>query len=671
MPEVQPTNNPVPSDHPADARDNFKRIDEVVNLQAPQTNPTRTGKRLNTLFGIESNYIASPINGGVWASGITFTAYNQYMAFNGVSYKPSFSTPLPYETQGSDPTVSSDSNFVEPFSEINSTNISNFTRIDFDSISDAVTSIGNGDYSLGTKISVDDYYGGATPNNSGVLFFKVVAAGTGTADGGKRIDVPGGAFQLEQILKSAPYDARAWGVRGVTGVDDATAFSAAVSYVESVTSKDRMQELYFDVLNLTSRVLINNYSAPFILRGNKIYDEYEVGEPCLVYGEDLSTNGIYEFQIKNFNIENRTSLSPTKTLGFVVYHSAYHVGIGVTTTGFQIGHEIVSCIGADYDMQSRTSTNEITNFQATITGSRRNNLVKYRNHKHKLTGSSGTAWIIEDGGGLDIQNQIHDVLPQGCRPYRLSRCYEQSERNANKIFGGWSENYGEVPALIEDSIVDIEQHFFVPRGSINPLDPNQTLEYCVQVTGSDSRVNAKNVFSTSAITSYIFNLDTTTMTDKNILLSTFDNVSGGVSGGVEVKASNVASSNGSQDGFSIELLGNVEASGFVFDLDAQLQAANLPVATDLSNSSIEIEFSGGAGLTNVALNFAKYSLGVTKNSGAYNCQNVVGGDGASTAPITVTFPSPRKPIFTFDSTTSSWQNLTAHFRFVRQSSRFQ
>ncbi len=129
MPDVQPTNNPVPSDHPADARDNFKRIDEIVNLQAAQTNPTRTGKRLNTLFGIESNYIASPINGGVWASGVTFTAYNQYMAFNGVSYKPSFSTPLPYETQGSDPTVSPDSNFVEPFSEINSTNISNYTDI--------------------------------------------------------------------------------------------------------------------------------------------------------------------------------------------------------------------------------------------------------------------------------------------------------------------------------------------------------------------------------------------------------------------------------------------------------------------------------------------------------------------------------------------------------------
>ncbi len=52
MPEVQPTNNPVPSDHPADARDNFKRIDEFVNLQSLQTSPTRTGKTIDTLFNI-------------------------------------------------------------------------------------------------------------------------------------------------------------------------------------------------------------------------------------------------------------------------------------------------------------------------------------------------------------------------------------------------------------------------------------------------------------------------------------------------------------------------------------------------------------------------------------------------------------------------------------------
>ncbi len=136
MPEVQPTNNPVPSDHPADARDNFKRLDEVLNLQAPVTSPTRTGVVLDTIYGVSSRYIASAINGGIWAAGIEFTAYNQYMAFNGVTYKPSFSTSLPYTTQGADPTAVPDSNFIEPFSDLNSFNLTEYSALSFPSVSD-------------------------------------------------------------------------------------------------------------------------------------------------------------------------------------------------------------------------------------------------------------------------------------------------------------------------------------------------------------------------------------------------------------------------------------------------------------------------------------------------------------------------------------------------------
>ena len=65
---------------------------------------------------------------------------------------------------------------------------------------------------LNQRWTVDDYYGGANPSDSGILFFKVVAAGTGTDDGGRYIDVPGGLFQLEQNLKK-PYHLKAWGAR--------------------------------------------------------------------------------------------------------------------------------------------------------------------------------------------------------------------------------------------------------------------------------------------------------------------------------------------------------------------------------------------------------------------------------------------------------------------------
>ncbi len=184
MPEVQPTNNPVPSDHPADARDNFKIIDEVVNLQAAQTSPTRTGKRLNTLFGIESNYTASPINGGVWASGVTFTAYNQYMAFNGVTYKPSFPTPLPYTTQGANPTTAPDSEFVEPFSEINSTNISSYTDLIFD---DVLSMSSHNNPSSGDVYKTKSYHSGwaalSAPPFGGAVYIVRPISEVSTPDG--------------------------------------------------------------------------------------------------------------------------------------------------------------------------------------------------------------------------------------------------------------------------------------------------------------------------------------------------------------------------------------------------------------------------------------------------------------------------------------------------------
>ncbi len=135
MPDVQPTNNPVPSDHPADARDNFKIIDEVVNLQSPQSSPTRTGRILKTLFGLESEFITAirnaggiPINGGVWASGQTFNSYNEFMIFNGVAYRPLSTTDLPYGPTGSAPDLS----FVGPYESFNAGDLGDYTTIQYE-----------------------------------------------------------------------------------------------------------------------------------------------------------------------------------------------------------------------------------------------------------------------------------------------------------------------------------------------------------------------------------------------------------------------------------------------------------------------------------------------------------------------------------------------------------
>jgi len=89
------TGNPVPSTDGRDLSDNAETIDAIVN-GATQTTASRTGKGLSTIKNLENQYVFTAINNGVWASGQTFTAVNQFMVFSGTAYKPKNSTTLPY-----------------------------------------------------------------------------------------------------------------------------------------------------------------------------------------------------------------------------------------------------------------------------------------------------------------------------------------------------------------------------------------------------------------------------------------------------------------------------------------------------------------------------------------------------------------------------------------------
>ena len=112
-------------------------------------------------------------------------------------------------------------------------NISDYTDLVFDSVSDAVSSVASGLAPIGSKLRIEDYYGGETPNNSGVLFFKVVPAGTGIHDGGKYIDVDA-TRQLEQNLKK-PYDFKAWGLsQSRTGAENDSSISSCLAYASEV-----------------------------------------------------------------------------------------------------------------------------------------------------------------------------------------------------------------------------------------------------------------------------------------------------------------------------------------------------------------------------------------------------------------------------------------------------
>ena len=82
--------------------------------------------------------------------------------------------------------------------------------------------------SLGDRISVDNYW---ENGNSGILFFRVVSASTGTHDGGKYIDLPFSNLQLEQNLK-VPYEATAWGCRGDGASDNIVQSTNVINYAK-------------------------------------------------------------------------------------------------------------------------------------------------------------------------------------------------------------------------------------------------------------------------------------------------------------------------------------------------------------------------------------------------------------------------------------------------------
>ena len=118
--------------------------------------------------------------------------------------------------------------------------VSDRTDLVFATVADAIAGTTSGGVSVtlkeGDTVTIEDY---ATGNNSGILFFKVVAGGTGTADGGKYIDIPALSLQLEQNMKH-PVDVAAFGAKGNynrisdTGDDDYQPIQNAINYAKGI-----------------------------------------------------------------------------------------------------------------------------------------------------------------------------------------------------------------------------------------------------------------------------------------------------------------------------------------------------------------------------------------------------------------------------------------------------
>ena len=172
-----------------DALEDFQTIENAANSE-DLTTPSRTGGDVRTLQGRLTEIGGFlPINGGVWDSGISFTAYDQYMIFNGTAYKPISTTTLPYVS-----TAVPDTDFVEPFSvstnasdievdfeAYNSTNLGGYTDLIFSSETTMLSGTTSGGnqvvFSEGQNLKI-------AAANGTVRMFTVIATPTGLPLGG-------------------------------------------------------------------------------------------------------------------------------------------------------------------------------------------------------------------------------------------------------------------------------------------------------------------------------------------------------------------------------------------------------------------------------------------------------------------------------------------------------
>jgi hypothetical protein len=185
---------------------------------------TIEGQISRTEKAIEDTIAKSNI--GVWAVGVTtFNFMNEYAEFNGVAYKPKSGITLPYVAQTSSPLTPPDSDNVEPFSDINSSNLPGYTDLRFATVADVLsgTTIGGISVSLqvGDRIVIEERAG------------QDFICGSLAANGFNILQTSTPSVTAELINKSGEYILEAWGVDLSGASDSSDAWQALVYGIEN------------------------------------------------------------------------------------------------------------------------------------------------------------------------------------------------------------------------------------------------------------------------------------------------------------------------------------------------------------------------------------------------------------------------------------------------------
>ena len=259
-------------------------LGRVVNSKdstgAPITTSTnRTGGVNKTLDGLEGEYQeairnagAEALNGGVWAGGVQFTAYNQYMVYNSVAYKPKTSTTLPYTSEAV-PNVSN----VEPFSDVNSGNLSDYTDIVYKASggSSAVANMVSG-VPIAAKV-------GDKCSTGGTTWERVSNAGGDISDFHPLSPVEASDFSSSSIDHTS-------------GCNECASLCVANEYTMSMVGKYNSDKIVFDGdINLVTSCIVNSINDVdvFEFKNGKVMHS----GTCEVIGinrEGLSTGVTFE-----------------------------------------------------------------------------------------------------------------------------------------------------------------------------------------------------------------------------------------------------------------------------------------------------------------------------------------------------------------------------------------